>query len=103
MKLRRLDCTDDILAVAGLAGVGHDEELHDDVVDVGGRRLENVDVLPSHTLLYVHHRLPKVNKKNLFFLVLWIRFCMDPLSAFISQRGSTTLAFYVLVCGCSHR
>ncbi len=58
-EIRRLDCTDDILAVAGLAGVGHDEELHDDVIDVGGRRLENVDVLSAHTLLYVHHRLPK--------------------------------------------
>jgi hypothetical protein len=66
-EIRRLDCTDDILAVAGLAGVGHDEELHNDVVDVGGRRLENVDVLSAHTLLYVHHRLPKVNKKNLCF------------------------------------
>ncbi len=62
---RKLDnnCTDDILAVAGLAGVGHDEELHDDVVDVGGRRLENVDVLSAHTLLYVHHCLPDTHKK----------------------------------------
>ncbi len=68
-EIRRLDCTDDILAVAGLAGVGHDEELHDDVVDVGGRRLEDVDVLPSYTLLYVHHRLPDT-KNTCFFLCL---------------------------------
>ncbi len=71
MKLRRLDCTDDILAVAGLAGVGHDEELHNDVVDVGGRRLENVDVLPAYTLLYVHHRLPNTSKKYYVFFCVY--------------------------------
>ena len=42
---------DDVLAVGGFAGVGHDEELHDDVVDVPGGSLNDVNIFPPYTLL----------------------------------------------------
>ena len=49
---------DDVLAVAGLAGVRHDQQLHDDVVDVPGCCLQDIDIFAPDRLLDVHHCFP---------------------------------------------
>ena len=37
-----------------LAGVDHDEQLHERVVHLSTPRLDDVDVLPTHALAYLH-------------------------------------------------
>merc|ERR1719189_1323281 len=47
-----------VFTVGSLASVRHDQQLHDDVVDVPGGGLDDVDILAVDTLLDVDHGLP---------------------------------------------
>ena len=53
---------DNFLAVGGFAGVRHDKQLHDDVIDVPGGCLDDVDILASDTLLNKINRVEEERK-----------------------------------------